>query len=497
MKTQTFFLIAIMIALSACQSNKKVLITGELEGYKKTTPILYSVMPFRTMPDKTDTIRADDNGRFSIELTIDKPQIFSFYCKQDTGYFFSPTLLIKPGDKYFVTCSLTKDPRDKKSSTVKGSNSEGQKILFDSFDNGWRGSNLFTDKWNLKDSLTIKDSLNIKIERTLVPFQQLLSAKMIDMDFYNYAKNNVRYYFAYQLENEIEQVLSQKSEIPQKEQLEIISNKIFIDYPVSGDDILNSSVLTDYLNHYLYHLKRINKIEYDSFTLKGLAQTYELNNLKKVVTPEVFKYFAIEYIWGRAGWKDKETLALFDQYKQDYPGYTSSIYYKMLEKESIPAIKELYSANTDQLPSEIVIMDKEKPILSIKELASLLRDKPIFIDCWATWCGPCIGEFQFNEPLKEFLKKNKIEMVYIAFEKSPNIEKWKGFIKKYNLAGYHMMVNDSINSDLVRNLGIEKSNFAIPRYILINKKGQIVLKDAFSPSDKEKLFDQIRMTLKL
>jgi hypothetical protein len=344
MKTQILFLVSLFLTLSACQPNEKVFITGELVGYKKSTPILYSVMPFRTVPDKTDTIFADDNGRFSIELKIDKPQLIFFYGKQDSAYFYCPALLIKSGENHFVNFSLTKDISNNESYSVKGPNSEGQKILFSSFDNGWRGSNLFTDQWNLNDSTIIKDSLARKIERTLLPFQQLLSTKKIDKDFYKYANNNIRYYFAYQLENEIEDLFVKKNDLPQKEQLEIISTKIFSDFPISGDDILNSSVLTDYLYFYLAHLKRMNKTEYDSFSSKGLAQTYELNELKEVVTPEVYRYYAIEYIWSRAGWKDKETLDLFDQYKKDYPNYTSSYYYKKLEKESIPAIltKNLY-----------------------------------------------------------------------------------------------------------------------------------------------------------
>ena len=497
MKTLTFFLFTFLIVFCSCQPNKKVLITGELVGYKKSTAIFYSFMPFRTIGDKTDTIYADDNGRFSIELTIDKPQVFNFYGKQDTAYYYCPAILIKPGENHVLTCSLTKDTRSTKSYTVKGPNSEGQKILFFSFDNGWRGSNLFTAQWNLSDSIIILDSLNRKIERTILPFQQLLSAKKIDKDFYKYAENNIRYYFAYQLENEIEALLFKKSDPQTQNEFEKISSKIFRDFPVSGEAILNSSVITDYLNYYLAYVKRMNKTEYDSFASRGLMQTYELKKLKEAVTPLLYKYFAIEYIWSRAGWKDKETLDLFDQYKKDFPGYTGNMYYKMLEKESIPAIKELYSINTDQLPQEILFIDKEKPILSIKELITHFPGKPIFIDCWATWCGPCIGDFQYNEPLKEFLKKNKIEMVYIAFEKNPNIEKWKAFINKYNLTGHHIMINDSIRNDLIKRLQIEKSDFTIPKYILIDNKGQIVLKDALRPSDEEKLLDQIKITLKI
>ena len=64
-----------------------------------------------------------------------------------------------------------------------------------------------------------------------------------------------------------------------------------------------------------------------------------------------------------------------------------------------------------KLPKGTYILDKEKPIDTFEELTQNLSGKAFFIDCWATWCSPCIEQFQYGESLKEFLKMNGIEIL--------------------------------------------------------------------------------------
>ena len=92
-----------------------------------------------------------------------------------------------------------------------------------------------------------------------------------------------------------------------------------------------------------------------------------------------------------------------------------------------------YTATKWDLPESTYILDKDKPVTSFAELTEKLKGKAFFIDCWATWCSPCIKEFKYNKSLQKFLNNHNIETVYIVFDKKIDDAKWLSYIKKHNL----------------------------------------------------------------
>ena len=86
---------------------------------------------------------------------------------------------------------------------------------------------------------------------------------------------------------------------------------------------------------------------------------------------------------------------------------------EMLMQKFEPENYQDYLNNKWVLPESTYILDKENEIKSLKELTDILQGKPLYLDCWATWCAPCFEEFKHNEELKSFLKSEGIEMVYI------------------------------------------------------------------------------------
>ncbi len=69
---------------------------------------------------------------------------------------------------------------------------------------------------------------------------------------------------------------------------------------------------------------------------------------------------------------------------------------------------------------------------------------------------------------------------------------WLNTIRKYNLKGNHLRANDSFNYDLY-NSGL--SSGALPQYMIVDAGGEVIVKDAFRPSDKEKLYHQIENSI--
>jgi len=126
-----------------------------------------------------------------------------------------------------------------------------------------------------------------------------------------------------------------------------------------------------------------------------------------------------------------------------------------------------------------------KQYISLKELHSdKFKNKDLFIDLWATWCMPCLAEFKNKDEFTAYLKKNNIEMLYLSMDEKEDYNQWKKTVRNFKLNDYNEIVNERLKEDILQKI-YESKEWSIPRYILINKKGEIVLKDAPRPSDPQ------------
>ncbi|PXY45131.1 TlpA family protein disulfide reductase [Flavobacterium hydrophilum] len=124
-----------------------------------------------------------------------------------------------------------------------------------------------------------------------------------------------------------------------------------------------------------------------------------------------------------------------------------------------------------------------------KTKLSDLRGKYVYIDLWATWCGPCRAEIPFLQKIEEKYHGKNIEFVSISIDKAKDNEKWKKFVADKNLGGIQLFADKDWESEFVTSYGVT----GIPRFILIDPKGNIVNPDADRPSspDLEKQLDAL------
>jgi thiol-disulfide isomerase/thioredoxin len=108
-----------------------------------------------------------------------------------------------------------------------------------------------------------------------------------------------------------------------------------------------------------------------------------------------------------------------------------------------------------------------------------LKGKYVYLDIWATWCGPCKAEIPYLKAIEKEFHDNNIAFVSISIDKKEAYDKWKEMIVEKELSGIQLFADNDWNSQFVQDYEIE----GIPRFILVDDKGNIVNADAPRPSN--------------
>lgn len=180
----------------------------------------------------------------------------------------------------------------------------------------------------------------------------------------------------------------------------------------------------------------------------------------------------------------KELVILYGRFTATYPDSKFTVFLTPL----IGKINDYYDKARTAFRSDQKILDNRN-IHSFKDLMEHFKGKKVFVDMWATWCGPCKEQFQFNPGLKAYLKANNVEMLYISMDNDQADRQWKEMIKYYDLSGKHVRTGEALKKDLM-NLFWDGKSYSIPRYLIV-KDGVVLEKMALQPGDGQRLYDQI------
>ncbi len=110
-----------------------------------------------------------------------------------------------------------------------------------------------------------------------------------------------------------------------------------------------------------------------------------------------------------------------------------------------------------------------------------LKEKVVYIDVWATWCGPCLREIPALKILETDYHDKNIAFVSLSIDEVKDYDKWRTMIIEKKLKGIQLMADNNWKSKFVTDYGVK----GIPRFILIDIDGRIVNSDAPRPSNPE------------
>lgn len=171
-------------------------------------------------------------------------------------------------------------------------------------------------------------------------------------------------------------------------------------------------------------------------------------------------------------WSTPKRLEIFNWYNETFP---DSKYWKYLNKMN----EKLINLETDAPAKNFIAFTTDEEEVSL----NYLRGKWLYVDVWATWCGPCVKEFESSVELIDELKdKENLEFIFLSIDSQT--EQWKKFVaNKPELEGLHLNIR-----------GEEESQFSkdyitggIPQYFLVDPEGILVEISAPRPSDPKTL----------
>ncbi|MBI3143199.1 MAG: TlpA family protein disulfide reductase [Bacteroidetes bacterium] len=117
------------------------------------------------------------------------------------------------------------------------------------------------------------------------------------------------------------------------------------------------------------------------------------------------------------------------------------------------------------------------------------KGKIVVIDFWGTWCGPCKRELPYSRELETHFKdRDDLAFVFVALERGGR-DYWKQFVESNDLPGVQLYATNDIKS--LRPYKIT----SVPRYVLVDKDGNII--DAFASRPSQNMKQQIEKALGL
>src|SRR5690606_20871644 len=437
MKNSILYAVLILFVLS-CSKDEKEYITnaGKIENAAIDSVFLVN--------DNLRKAVAIQNGKFSDTLKLKESGYFDFYAGRERTKIF-----LNPGDSLFISTDLNEF--DEKLNYAGSSSNENNYLA-----QKYLKEESFSPNPQAFFSLPEKD-YKAKVTELKSELEELLTKSETGNEFQQLEKKNIQFGYYLQL----------------------------LQYPMAHEYFTQKQ--TDLPIDFDKELKKLD--------LENEADFLKIPNYREFVIRQFY-----EKIENAASPGKTEEIISAIKSAKIRDGIMSELLLYNVESGSPEA--ERYNdfiqknANDEKL--------KEKAATAFAKVEKLLPGKPspkfnypdingndvslddlkgnlVYIDVWATWCGPCIREIPSLKQLEKDYHGKNIKFVSMSIDPQEDFDKWQKMVKEKNLQGIQVFADNDWKSRFVQEYGIK----GIPRFILVDQNGNILNADAPRPSDSE------------
>lgn len=250
---------------------------------------------------------------------------------------------------------------------------------------------------------------------------------------------------------------------------------------LEDSSLLNNKTYKRFLKNYL-DFKKDETLKKDSSYKNKLNGTFVLkyqlakNNFKDY---KIKEYLLFDLLYERIEYNGIDSI--IDSLFNDYMKLNKN-------KKYAEKLQKSYNKWLPLVKGKIAPDFKGTTINGDTVTLSQFKGKLVYVDIWATWCGPCKKEIPFLEKVEEKYKGKNIEFISISIDEDKKA--WEKMITEKNMKGHQLLAENAWNSNIVKKYNVH----FIPRFILIGKKGEIIDANALRPSNK-KLYELIDKNL--
>lgn len=236
-------------------------------------------------------------------------------------------------------------------------------------------------------------------------------------------------------------------------------------YPAYQDYVVNYSLYqyvyknlaqaNDATNNITQATKFLNSLSQKKSAALGIAKLLQM--AQKGMDPSVWNFLAKDLV-------------------QKYPKDPNAAFIQKSLDEM-----EKFNPGKKAIDFEFVTLEGEKKKLSD------YKGKVVYLDFWASWCGPCRQQMPFAKEVKKHFAGKDVVFLYVSIDDTD--EKWHNGIKSMQVEGVQTR-SGGWGGELPRKYGIS----SIPAYFLIDKQGNFAASPP-RPSQKQELIQVIEQLL--